>query len=139
MRTRLLCALALCLAPVALSAQEYKVIAHPDAGVTELPTAVVANVFLRKERKLPGGVEANPVDLPASSSLREAFSKGVLGRPTSAVVTYWQQQVFSGRDTPPPSKPNDDAVVAFVKATPGAIGYVSSGANAEGVKVVRVK
>lgn len=127
------------LLPTRASAQGFKVIANSDVAAAELPAAAVSNLFLKKDRKFPGGGEATPLDQPASSAVRESFSKAVHGRPTSAVVTYWQQQVFSGKDTPPASKASDDAVVAFVKSTPGAIGYVSEGASVDGVKVVKLK
>lgn len=127
------------LLPTGVSAQGFKVIANNEVSAAELPTSAVSNLFLKKVSKYPGGGEATPLDLPASSPVRESFSKAVHGRSTSAVVTYWQQQVFSGKDTPPPSKATDDAVVAFVKSTPGAIGYVSEGASVDGVKVVKLK
>jgi ABC-type phosphate transport system substrate-binding protein len=140
--TRLIVTLA-CIGVVALPrttmAQGFKVVAHPDVAAGELTTAAASNIFLKKDRKFPGGGEANAVDLPASSPVRDAFSKAVHGRSTSAVVTYWQQQVFSGKDTPPVTKPSDDAIIAFVKGTPGAIGYVSEGAATDGVKVVKIK
>jgi ABC-type phosphate transport system substrate-binding protein len=79
------------------------------------------------------------VDQGKASSVRAAFSKAVLGRPVSAVESYWQQQIFSGKDVPPAAKGSDDEVVTFVKANPGAIGYVSAGASTAGVKVVDVK
>lgn len=133
-----LVAAALAMAPSVAHAQ-YKVIAHPEVGITDITTTSASNIFLKKDHKLASGIEASPVDLPVSSPVREAFSKAVLGRPATAVVTYWQQQVFSGKDTPPPSKSSDAAVVEFVKSTPGAIGYVSEGAATDGVKVLKVK
>lgn len=126
-------------APRTIQAQGFKIIAHSDVPVAELTSAAASNIFLKKDSKFPGGPEAVPVDQPASAPIREAFSKAVHGRPASAVVTYWQQQVFSGKDTPPATKPSDEAIVAFVKSTPGAIGYVKDGTPADGVKVVKLK
>lgn len=37
---------------------------------------------------------------------------------------------------PPPEKTSEADVVAYVRNTPGAIGYVSKAAAVEGVKVV---
>ena len=45
----------------------------------------------------------------------------------------------SGKEVPPATKASDDDVIAFVKATPGGIGYVSAGASTAGVKVIDVK
>lgn len=125
--------------PSTAAAQSFKVIVHNDVAVAELTAAALSNIFLKKDSKFPGGPEAVPVDLPASATLRDAFSKAIHGRSTAAVVTFWQQQVFSGKDTPPPTKPTDEAVVAYVKSTPGAVGYVRDGTATEGVKVVKVK
>ena len=79
-----------------------------------------------------------PVDLKAGSAVREEFSRVVLGRSTDAVVSYWQAWVFSGRGSLPPEKSSDAEVIAYVKANPGAIGYISSTAQFEGVKVLEV-
>lgn len=125
--------------PHAAMAQGFKIVAHSDVPVAELTASAVSNLFLKKDSKFPGGPEAVPVDQPASAAIREAFSKAVHGRSTAAVVTFWQQQVFSGKDTPPSTKATDDAVIAFVKSTPGAIGYVREGTAADGVKVVKLK
>ncbi|GAB1344443.1 phosphate ABC transporter substrate-binding protein [Gemmatimonas sp.] len=132
-------ALGLAMTPSTAAAQGFKVIVHNDVAAAEITTAALSNIFLKKDSKFPGGPEAVPVDLPASAPLRDVFSKAVHGRSTAAVVTFWQQQVFSGKDTPPPTKPTDEAVVAFVKGTPGAIGYVRDGTATDGVKVVKLK
>lgn len=127
------------MAATPVSAQGFKVIVNQGNATTELPSAVVTRLFLKQLAKFPDGGTAQPVDQAKSSATREVFTKEVLGRPLSGVESYWQQQIFSGKDVPPPSKPNDDEVIAFVKANPGAIGYVSGGANTSGVKVVTVK
>jgi ABC-type phosphate transport system substrate-binding protein len=122
-----------------LQAQDYKVIVNSANSTTDLPADVAAKLFLKQTAKFPNGTAAQPVDLAKSSTVRASFSKTVLGRAVAAVESYWQQQIFSGKDVPPPAKASDDDVVAFVKATPGAIGYVSAGASTAGVKVVDVK
>jgi ABC-type phosphate transport system substrate-binding protein len=82
---------------------------------------------------------AAPVYQVKAAAPRIVFDKTVLGKSVAAVETYWQQQIFSGKDVPPPAKGSDDDVIAFVKATPGGIGYVSAGAAVAGVKVIGVK
>lgn len=119
-------------------AQGYQVIAHPAAGVSEISAAELSKVFLKKSSKLPSGEAAKPVDLPPASKVRDAFSKDVHGRGASQVESYWQQQIFAGKDVPPDTKASDADVVAFVSSTPGAIGYVAAGAAVAGVKVVKV-
>ena len=62
----------------------------------------------------------------------------VLGKTVSAVKSYWQQQIFAGREVPPVEKTSDAEVIAFVKANRGAVGYVSDTAAVTGVRVLRV-
>jgi ABC-type phosphate transport system substrate-binding protein len=76
------------------------------------------------------------VDQTDRSSVREEFSRVVHGKSAAAVKSTWNQQIFSGRDVPPVEKSSDGDVVAFVRATPGAVGYVSDGANTEGLHVI---
>ena len=97
----------------------------------------VARIFLKKATKFPDGRSASPVDLAVNSSIRENFSKSVLGKPASAVDAYWQQQIFSGRDIPPPQK-SENAAISFVRSNENGIAYVSAGADTKGVKVINV-
>ncbi len=129
----------LLLAATSASAQEYKVIVNSANATSDLSAAVVSKIFLKETTKFPNGSAATPVDQGKTSAVRAAFSKAVVGRPVAAVETFWQQQIFSGKEVPPATKPSDEEVVAFVKANPGAIGYVSAGASTAGVKVVDVK
>jgi ABC-type phosphate transport system substrate-binding protein len=133
------CAAALLVSAHTLAAQDYKVIVNSANSTTELSADAVSKLFLKSVSKFPNGTAAAPVDLSKASPVRAAFSKAVIGRPISAVESYWQQQIFSGKDVPPPVKSSDDEVIAFVKATPGAIGYVSAGAALGGVKAIDVK
>ncbi len=54
------------------------------------------------------------------------------------VDAYWQGLVFSGKASPPPTVGSDQEVVSFVRSTPGAVGYVSAGADTGGVKVLTI-
>jgi hypothetical protein len=57
----------------------------------------------------------------------------------SEVKSYWQQQIFSGRSVPPVEKASDAAVVKFVEATAGAVGYVAPDAPTGGLRVLKVE
>jgi ABC-type phosphate transport system substrate-binding protein len=118
---------------------QYVVIANAGSSVTSISSSDLSKVFQKKSTKLPDGADATPVDLDKSSAVREAFSQAVHGRGVAQIEAYWQQQIFAGKDVPPETKSSDADVIAFVAATPGAIGYVSSGASlGSGVKQVTV-
>lgn len=125
----------LLLAGSAAGAAEVKLIGHPSIGGTQIKREVLSAVFLRQTSRWGNGVQIMPVDQSSQSPVRAAFSTSVLAQPVAAVQNYWARQISLGRLTPPPVKPSDAEVLAYVKATPGAIGYVDAATPTEdGVK-----
>ena len=125
------------------SAPPYKVVVSTTNPVTTLTRREAAAIFLKKRTRWEAGGEIAPVDQSSTSLVRAAFTREVLeseglGR-LSAVQTFWQQQVYSGRSTPPLIKASDAEVVAFVAAHGEAIGYVSGEAATPGVKIVTIQ
>jgi ABC-type phosphate transport system substrate-binding protein len=126
-------------APAAAQQGGYIVIVNDANSVSALTTEELSKIFFKKAQRWPNGNDVVPVDLPESAPVREAFSTAVHGKSVGAVRAYWQQQIFSGRAVPPAERPSDEQVVAFVRTTPGAIGYVSTGATlSPGVRRVQV-
>lgn len=119
-------------------AEPFYIVANGANPVAALAREQVSKMFLKKVLKWEDGQAVVPVDREQSSAVRAAFSKAVHGKPVSAVASYWQQQIFSGRDVPPPEKTSDAAVLAFVRANPGAIGYLS-GSPPGDVKVIALQ
>ena len=127
-------------APAPSPAQDFAVIVNVSNPVSTLSKDEVAKLFLKKTVSWKSGQSAAPVELPATAKVRESFAKAVLNKSVAQVRSYWQQQIFSGRDVPPPEKPTEDDVLAYVRANPNAIGYVSKTANlGRGVKVVSLE
>lgn len=122
-----------------LQAQSFKVIVNSGATATDVTVSALAKVFLKQSTKLPDGTSVTAVYQSPTSPARRAFDKEILGKSVAGVETFWQQQIFSGKDVPPAVKNSDEDVVAFVKATPGGIGYVTAGAAVAGVKVIAVR
>jgi ABC-type phosphate transport system substrate-binding protein len=137
------CSLSLILAigvlssPLAAGAQDFTVIVNSANPVASMPRTDVAKLFLKKTVSWQSGQSVAPVELPPAAKAREAFAQTVLNKSIAQVKSYWQQQIFSGRDVPPPEKQTENDVVAFVRSNPGAIGYVSKGADiGRGVKAL---
>lgn len=127
-------------APLSPAAQEpYQLIVNAANPVVELPTGDVARLFLRTTRTWKNGVPAQPVDQSLSSPVRMQFVKQVLGQTRGEVQDYWLKRMFSGTEVPPPVRDSDVAVIEYVRANSGGIGYVAgSGPLPTGVKPVRV-
>jgi ABC-type phosphate transport system substrate-binding protein len=134
-----LVALALLVGAAPVSAQAHVVIVNAANPVTSLKKDKANGIFLRRVSRWDDGRAVMPVNLPRTASARESFSKAVHGRGVSAIESHWQQQIFAGKEAPPAEREDDAAVIAYVRANPGAIGYVSANANLGGdVKVVTV-
>jgi ABC-type phosphate transport system substrate-binding protein len=117
----------------------FVVVVNDQNASESVSRTAVSRFFLKKASRWENGAAVLPVDLPANSPIRDAFSREVLAKSVSSIKAYWQQQIFSGRDVPPPEKGDDAAVLEFVQSNPNAIAYVSAGAALpRGVKELTV-
>jgi ABC-type phosphate transport system substrate-binding protein len=104
-----------------------EVIAHPSVS---LSADEVKETFLG-DKQLSGATKLVPVDNAAEQG---DFTTKVLGMDATKYGARWTKKAFREGLTAPAVKGSDAEVVAFVKATPGAVGYVSG--TASGVKVL---
>lgn len=142
----LLCALLLAAVPASLAQDDpgFVVIIHAENPTSELSRKELIRIFMKKVPSWDGWeiegdkVKVIPID-QQDTEARQAFSKAVHGKSVTAIERYWQTVLFSGRGVPPDKYSSDAEVLAFVRANPGAIGYVSSRTTvAEGVKELRI-
>lgn len=124
-------------APSAPSA--YVVIIHPDNPMQSLDRRELSDLFLKRVTIWPNDEAVRPIDQLSTSEVRRSFVTDVLKRSVSAVRSYWQQILFSGRGLPPPELESDEAVIEYVLRYRGAVGYVSPHAQLGEAKVLRVE
>jgi len=140
-RSAILIALALVSLSGAPAAAQYVMIVNPKNPIGRLSSVELSKIYLGKVQawNMNGQLEqVLPVDLPSSSPVRAQFSQKVLRRSVSEAESYWRQEVFAGRNVPPPEQSEADAIVT-VRNEVGAIAYVSANADLKGVKVVTVQ
>lgn len=122
-----------------IRAGEFVVVVNSENPATSIARDRLSGILLKRIATWPDGKPAEPVDLPAGDHVRVAFTKSVHGKSVGAVRAFWQQQIFSGRDVPPPEKANEADVLEFVGKHAGAVGYVSAtmtlGANVKAIAV----
>ncbi len=119
------------------STDAYQVIVSPENPVTEVDRDFVRDAFLKKTSEW-NGETIRPIDLSAKHAARDRFTREVIRKTPAQLKSYWNQQIFSGKGTPPPVADSAAAVVAFVVANKGAIGYVPVDADTAGAKIVKV-
>lgn len=121
------------------AAEPYQVVVNSKNPITSISRATIRSYYMGKATRWPDGSAVKPIDLSETSDVREGFSKAVLGKDVPSVKSYWLTMVFAGRGTPPVQFESDDKVLATVRSTPGAIGYVSAGASpGSGAKAIAV-
>jgi len=99
------------------------IITGPQGGLQTLEEREVANVFRRKVQLTLAGERLIPVNLALRDPLRSTFSRRVFGLAPDAMETYWTERYFHGV-SPPHVVESSEAMLRFVQATPGAVGYV---------------
>jgi ABC-type phosphate transport system substrate-binding protein len=115
---------------------KFKVIVHPDNPVTSVNRSFLRDAFLKKSTEWEGGEGILPVDLSWRFGERRAFTEQVLQKTPAQVKSYWNQQIFSGKSVPPPEADTPGAVIAYVLANPGAVGYIPANVDPAGAKVL---
>lgn len=112
----------------------FKVIVNQANPVASLSKARLAQYFL-DSATWDDGTAVAAVDLPATSPVRETFSRDLLGMSVTAASAKWRT---AGHGDPPPTMATDREVLAYVRLKPGAIGYVASSTETPGVKVLSI-
>ena len=113
------------LAKGAAAEAAYRVIVNPQVKGSQIPRGTLSSIFLKQAAKWGDGSPVLPVDQSMRSRVRQSFTADVLGQPMVELQMLWSRKVATGV-TPPPVKQTDEDVIAFVAATPGAIGYIST-------------
>ena len=88
----------------------------------KLASADVKDVFIG-EKVFAGTVRLVPAD---NTALQAGFLDKVMKLDAGKYTSIWTKKSFRDGANPPPVKANDSEVIAFVKATVGACGYVAS-------------
>jgi ABC-type phosphate transport system substrate-binding protein len=111
------------------------VIANPSVPLASISLKELVAIYMLRVTHWQNGEVVVPVNQEADSRVRSRFSEAVLGQPPMALANYWNQMHFQGKN-PPLIMDSDQAVAAFVRNVPGAIGYVNANAPVDGVKIV---
>jgi hypothetical protein len=132
MRTRAAIAAvaALGLAIVGVCACAGEVVAHPSVN---LDAEEIRDLYLG-EKQFVGPIKLVPVD---NSAVQQEFLSKVLQTDSRTYTARWTKKSFREGLIAPDVKGSDAEVAAFVRSTPGAVGYVVGPVGAaSGIKVL---
>lgn len=138
---RLVALAALVLIAPRLSAQgKFVIVVNPANPVTKMSQSQISKIYLGKLQAwdINGKIQpVSPVDLKTDSPVRALFAQKILRKTVSETTSYWRQELYAGRNVPPPEQTEAEALQT-VRNSVGAIAYVSEKADLKGVKVVMV-
>lgn len=103
-----------------------RVIVNAANPATQIQRSALVAIFMGAMTTWSDGRKVAPVDRSMRSPVRAAFSEKILGKPAMSVQIHWLRKVAAERVAPPPAKPSDAEVIAYVRGNPGAIGYVAA-------------
>lgn len=109
--------------PAAAHADFYLVVSA-DSTQRGLTQKQAVDLYMGRNRAYPDGETARVYDLQRSQADREAFYLALTGLSQAQVNSYWSRLQFSGRNLPPEQLADEAAMVAAVRASPNAIGWL---------------
>lgn len=110
------------------------VVTHDSVTEDSLSASELQKIFLGKKSTWSDGSKIVPVILN-SGATHEAFL-GLISKSSTQFTAYWQQMLFTGQGVPPQRFETEAELLAFVAATPGAIGYI--GGSPADIKVLLI-
>ena len=120
-----------------VAGSDIKMIANSSVTTDFISRAELRRIYLLQSRKLKDGSVVEPV-LQKRGAVHDTFCRQFLDRDGEEIRTYYHGVVFTGKGSMPRELNSDEEMVSYVARTRGAIGYVSGGANTEGVKILAV-
>lgn len=119
-------------------AADFVVIVSAKSPLSSMRAEQVAAIFLAQTGRFPGGEEAQALDLPLGSALRDDFYRSIAARSPALMKAHWSKMVFTGRGHPPRELPNSAAVRRMVADNPALIAYIDKSALDSSVKAIQV-
>jgi len=114
------------------------VIVNNDVAESELDRMALQAIFLGKKTQWENGHTIVPVNLKGGATHQE-FLKVIIRRTPAQYRTFWKRAIFTGTGMPPKSFATEEEIVAFVRESRGAVGYIDPSTPHEGVKVLSIQ
>jgi hypothetical protein len=114
-------------------AQDVVLVANEGVQISEITDADLRGIFLGTRTRFADGSHAVPVTLKGGAA-HEVFLKKHVGEGPEEFRSQWRKVVFTGQGSMPKAFDSESALIEYIAATPGAIGYVSRISSQDRVK-----
>jgi integrase len=106
------------------NAQDVVLVANQGVRISEIRNADLRDIFLGAKTRFSDGSRAIPVTLRGGPA-HEVFLKNHVGASPEEFRSRWRKEVFTGQNAMPKTFDSESALIEYVSATPGAVGYAS--------------
>lgn len=117
-------------------AEDIVVVVNQKNSVSKLSRDEVIDIYMGRNRQLPSGVTALPLDLPTTSPEREQFYFRLTGKSMSQINAYWARLILTGRASPPTLMHSQAEAMQMVTDNRSAVGYANRSSASSQAKVV---
>ena len=104
--------------------RQVAVIVNRAVPTSSLTTEAIRAYYLKQHKEWPSGEKVRPVQQEGQA--HAAFVGKVLKMSSADYERYWLERKYAAAETPPKLADDDEAVVKFVGALKGAIGYIDA-------------
>ena len=108
-------------------------VANKGVQISEISDADLRAIFMGTRTRFADGSHAVPVTLKGGPA-HEVFLKNHVGESPEEFRTQWRKEIFTGLGAMPKAFDSESALIDYVAATPGAVGYVSQISSQDRVK-----
>ncbi|RMH20718.1 MAG: hypothetical protein D6698_03635, partial [Gammaproteobacteria bacterium] len=102
------------------------IIGNANLSLDSLSTKDAKAIFLCDRKYLADGQKVVFAYQAEGSAVRKEFNKSILAMKPTSIKRHWSKIKFTGACDQPKILEDDEAVRAWVKSTPGAIGYIDA-------------
>lgn len=107
--------------------------------ITDLSKYQLRQIYLMRQKYWSNGSPIVVYALPSDSTIHQEFSKNILNMFPYQLDRVWNKLTYSGLGKGPIIVENQKALLDALRATPGAIGYVSQFVTEDKLYVIRIK
>jgi ABC-type phosphate transport system substrate-binding protein len=119
----------------AAGAQDVVLVANKGVQISEISNADLRSIFMGTRTRFSDGSHAVPVTLKGGAA-HEVFLKNYVGEGPEEFRAQWRKVVFTGQGAMPKAFDSESALIEYVAATPGAVGYASRISSQDNVKLL---
>lgn len=120
-------------------AENILIVANSSVPESSLTPMDIRNIFLGQKKTWSDNSKIGFFVLPGEYDLHKSFLRKYVNKSPTQFKNYWRQMLFSGKGREPRSFKTEKELINFVINNSGSIGYVSSSANTDSVKVISIK